>query len=219
MRRHKYVLSALLATLILAAAVGTASASHLSTSHAGMSIIWTSLHFNSSAGTTISCPVTLEGTLHSTTFAKTRGSLIGFITRATVARPCTGGTAWANNGSERNEVLGTTLGNSLPWHITYEGFTGTLPNITEVHLLLTRVRFLLRATILGISLLCSYTNTIERPAEGWLILGRGGAVSSLRPNERINIPSESGGGCPEGNFSNAGTVRDWLGNNLTITLI
>lgn len=218
MQSHRYVLSALLAAVVLAAAVGAASASRLSTSSQSTKIVWSGLTFTG-GGQAITCPVTLEGTLHESSIAKIRRSLIGFITRARASRPCTNGTAWVYNGSESNEVLGGTLSNSLPWHITYEGFTGPLPNITEIHLLLIRARFLVRATLLGIPALCNYTTTLEHPAEGWLRFGRGGVVSSLRPNERVNIPSETGGVCPEGAFSVEGTVTNGSGGNVTITLI
>lgn len=216
---HKHTLSALLAALVLATAVGTASAGRLSTSSQTNRITWAALTFSSGGGLSISCPITLEGTMHSATIAKTRGLLIGSIVRATLSRPCTGGTVEVYNGSEVNEVLGGTLSNSLPWHITYEGFGGTLPTITEVLFLLIRARFIARATILGIPVLCSYTNTLEHPDEGAIKLGRGGIVSSIRPNETVSIPSESGGTCPEGVYTREGVATNGSGGNITITLI
>ncbi|HEX7291735.1 MAG TPA: hypothetical protein VF250_11480 [Conexibacter sp.] len=63
------------------------------------------------------CHVTLEGSFHSRTFAKVLGSLIGYVTTARL------GTC----GEGRATILTVTL----PWHVTYAGFAGTLPNISE----------------------------------------------------------------------------------------
>jgi len=69
---------------------------------------------------TVRCPVTLEGSFHSRTMAKTAESLIGLITRAIV------GEAACASGRARFKT------ETLPWHIRYSSFTGTLPTITAV---------------------------------------------------------------------------------------
>jgi hypothetical protein len=85
------------------------------------------------------CTLTLEGSFHSRSIAKVAGALIGFITRAAVAHPCGGeGEMWVHNGTE--EPLGVRTANSLPWHMTYQGFTGTLPDISEVRIRIRGVR-------------------------------------------------------------------------------
>lgn len=221
MRTHiKLVLTATAAALVLAAAVGTASARNLEVSNQSIRVVWTPLTFNGGAAGTIECNVTLEGTFVERTIAKVLGTLIGRVTRAIVGRPCVGGTAWAYNGTETNEVLGGTLATSLPWHITYQGFTGTLPRITSIRLLLIGAHFLLRKEIGGFPLLCNYTTTTTEPAEGIAEVEAGGAVGNLRADETRRIRSESGGLCPTGNFQNSGPVT-LLGttNRIIIRLI
>ena len=121
----KLGLTALAATLLLATAV-SAGARNLSVTNQNIRATWSSLEFEGNA-VTLRCRVTLEGSLHSRTIAKVARTLIGAITRATVD------TANCTNGSVRAE--------RTPWHITYEGFTGTLPIITSVKFLISRFRF------------------------------------------------------------------------------
>ena len=66
----------------------------------------------------VECALTISGSLHSSTYTKTIDSLIGQITSVNVGA-CTGG-----------EV--TVLSETLPWHLTYAGFSGTLPEIAEI---------------------------------------------------------------------------------------
>jgi len=217
MRKYsKHLMVAITAAAILAAAVGTASANRLSISNRNIRVVWTPLSFNAGASALVRCNVTLEGSFHSNTIAKVARALIGHISRANVARPCAAGTAWAYNGSEVNEVLGGTLASSLPWHLTYESFEGTLPNITGVHLLLTGARFLLRATVFGVTLLCNYTTGASGNAAGIAQIS-GGVVTGLRADERREIRSESGGLCPAGNFSGTGAAT-LLGTTTALTI-
>ena len=121
--------TAILALLLFTLAIGTASANRLSTSGQTFRAVWTPLTFASAeeGGIQIRCNVTLEGTFHTTTITK-ETRLIGYVTSTSFAHPCEGfGEFFMYNGTER--ILGTTLGTSLPWHLTYEGFTGTLPNM------------------------------------------------------------------------------------------
>jgi hypothetical protein len=122
MRRHlRPLLAALAATLLLSTATGSSSARSLSVSSSNFRITWASLEFSEEfGGSFMRCPVTLEGSYHARTIAKAIGTLVGYITRGTVASTaCTGGHM-------------TILSETLPWHVTYEGFTGTLPNITRI---------------------------------------------------------------------------------------
>ncbi len=216
----KLAITALVAAASLAALVGSASANRLSITNRNIRVTWSSLEF-SGAGRTVRCEVTLEGSFHNNTIAKVERSLIGYVTAIRVKRPCTGGTAWAYNGTEVNELLGGTFPNSLPWHITYEGFNGSLPTPAAVRILLSNAKFLIRSTFFGIGVLCVYTTGANGNATGTANLGAGGRVESLGAGGSIS--SESGGACPVGSFlSPGGDGRvTLLGNTnaISVTLI
>ena len=126
------------ATLLLAVAVGSTSARSLSTSSQQFRVTWRVLELGSEV--LIRCPVTMEGSFVSRTIGKVARSLVGAITRVSVKQEaCTGGTVAAFNGVE--SYNGSTTTNTLPWHVSYESFTGTLPNITALNLLFGRFRF------------------------------------------------------------------------------
>lgn len=217
----KLAITALVATAALAALVSTASATALSITNRNIRAVWSSMEFTNAAAT-VRCRVTLEGTFHENTIAKVERTLIGYVTRADLRRACTGGTAWIYNGTEVNEVLTGTLTNSLPWHITYEGFNGNLPTPSAIRILLILARFKLRATFLGITLLCVYRTTSTQNATGTANLGAGGAVTNLEASTQ-ELTSETGGGCPRGRLrSPAGDgVVTLLGttNAVSVTLI
>jgi hypothetical protein len=124
----KLVLAGLATAIVLSLAVGAASARRFEVSERGFLARWTTdrpLIVNI-AGNRISCPVTLEGSFHSRTTSKVCGQLVGYITTAQFAGtepPCKGG------------VL-DPLAETLPWHIQYSRFAGTLPAITRIRILL-----------------------------------------------------------------------------------
>ena len=187
----KLGLTALMAALLLASAISTASARSLSVSNQNIRVMWSSLEFN--GGVIVRCRVTLEGSFHSRTIVKMARTLIGAITRATVDElDCTNG-----NGRPRNETL--------PWHITYEGFTGTLPNITSVFVLLSRLRFLL--TVPG---LCTGEYGIATDnITGRATLNAGREITELEPVAGRNRATLHSGTvfCPgSGTFGGRGTV-------------
>ncbi|HEU4721161.1 MAG TPA: hypothetical protein VFS59_07330 [Gemmatimonadaceae bacterium] len=153
-----------MAALLLSMAVGTASARNLSISNPNIRVTWSNLEF---VGTvTVRCQLTLEGSFHRNTIVKERGTLIGAITRATVkTESCT-------NARLRTE--------GLPWHLTYEGFRGTLPNITEVFLLISR--FLIRfERLLGSSCECRYGTATDNVT--YTAVVEAGGISNLIPVE------------------------------------
>src|ERR1700751_1578741 len=114
--RARLVLAAVLAASLFGIVVGSASANRLSINETRFRITWARLTFNEeTAEARDICPVTMEGSFHSGTIRKVVGALIGHITRAG-AGVCTGGGL-------------TILRETLPWHVTYEGFFGTLPRI------------------------------------------------------------------------------------------
>ena len=75
MTRHtKPILTTLTATLTLALAVTSATANRLSVSNRNFRVTWTSLRLtNNVNANTMLCPVTLEGSFHSSTIVKTAG--------------------------------------------------------------------------------------------------------------------------------------------------
>ena len=149
---------------------------------------------------------------------------MGAITGAIVAHPCAGGEAWSDNGTEA-EPLGTAP-NRLPFHITYDSFTGTLPNISAVILGLSRVSFVVRATFLGLTCQGRYGRT-EDNILGTANREAGGGITTLVPSataNRVSLVDQLG---PNGAICPAtGAVRGTanvtaLGNigRVTVTLI
>ncbi|HEU4703412.1 MAG TPA: hypothetical protein VFS37_13095 [Conexibacter sp.] len=135
-------LLALVAMAITAVAAGSAAAAEFQFSPGG-TITGTSLGAVafSGGGITISCPLTLSGTVTSARVPKVSGTSYGEITSVTIGR-CSGGSA---------SVL------SLPWPVTYNAILGSLPNaVTGVSLTATRLGFQL--TALGIS--CLYGGSV-----------------------------------------------------------
>ena len=147
MKLAKLLIALTTATITLAAYTTMASANHLSLSTQSLRATWTSFELIGGFGT-IRCSLTLEKSLHSRTINKTVGSLIGFITRASVG-PCPQGS-------------GTILQASLPWHVQYAGFTGTLPTIGSVRTNIIGLAYQLREPSFGIT--CLATSTAASPA-------------------------------------------------------
>jgi hypothetical protein len=150
--RTRLVLSALAATVALAAAVGTASARRLELSNQRFRVVWQTqpLIFETESGRAI-CPLTLEGSFHSRTLSKVCGQLIGYITKAGVINCGTAG------GARELRLLTETL----PWHVRYASFTGTLPRITKIRIQVIGWAFLLNLELIGS---CLYRSTAAFPA-------------------------------------------------------
>src|SRR5215212_591052 len=205
----KVTLTALVAALALVSAFSTASARNLSVSNQSFRIAWTPLTFTEGGLFNVRCNVTLEGSFHYRTIVKSLRALLGFITRATVERPScrtnlgTAASAATWNGIET--ILGAATPNTLPWHVTYEGFTGTLPNITGVRVLLRSIKFTLEVPATGClgiygeanSNLMGTINVVNRVA------------TTVTPGPET-LPVNGGGspeGCPEnGGFTGNGNV-------------
>jgi hypothetical protein len=218
--KTKHILTALTATLLFATAINTASARNLSLSNQNLRITFSSIEFAVSESVAIRCRITLEGSFHTRTIAKTAGLLIGAVTRAAVSQSnCTQGTLAFFNGAERYN--GTTTPNTLPWHLTYVSFAGTLPNINSIRVALSRFRYGLRDS----SGLCTgqYGNETDALAFDAALSAR--AISSITPVEGSNnttlIRRDAGLLCPSpGRLRSAGTVT-LLGATtlITVTLI
>jgi hypothetical protein len=213
--RTRLLLITLTATTALATALaGTSNASRLSSSNQNFRATWSPVSFQTEGegGIIVECNVTVEGSFHYRTIIKQARSLIGYVTKATIAHPCGGsGEAWADNGIE-NAGLGT-IPNSLPWHLTYEAFEGTLPNITGIRFLV-RPRYTVRTALTG---LCK----MEGNSQGVLKLNAGAGIF-IKSDETIALSKTSGGFfCVAGHFGNTGGTVTLLGNttSITITLI
>lgn len=116
--RWRRAIVALAAAAVLVAALASATAArNLNTSSQTLRAAFRELRFNFPNADTI-CQVTVEGSFHSRTIAKVVGTLSGFITRVTLGA-CSVGSA-------------TILTETLPWHVRYRSFSGTLPNITSI---------------------------------------------------------------------------------------
>ena len=146
------LLALVAATVLLSALVSSASAGRLSTTSRNVRATWASMEFIEPLGTTVRCPVTLEGSFHSATMAKVVDALVGHISRATLNNAvCSGGT-------------GTILQASLPWHIRYVGFMGTLPNITALRTVAIGMGFRAAGSFGN----CLFLTTTLQPSTGQL---------------------------------------------------
>jgi len=215
----KLVSSALAAALLLAAAVATASATRLSVSNQNIRVTWTSLEKTSPGVVTVRCQMTLEGSFHTRTIAKVTRSLIGAITRAQVKQEsCTNGSVAPFNGVDRYN--GTTTPNTLPWHLSYESFNGTLPTISAVNVLFNRWRFGL--TVAG---LCTGQYGAETDNITFAASLSSGAITSFTPvvgrNTLSLIRRDAGLACPASELISGNGRVTLLGNTtlITITLI
>lgn len=197
--RSKLVLAVLAATFVLGIGTSASSARAIEVLNweKGFRIVWNPLAF-SGAGKTIRCPVTLEGTFHRHTFAKVARTLLGYITRAIVKGelpPCTGGRA-------------RILAESLPWHVQYSSFAGTLPAITRITLRLVGAAFSIRPNSFP-EVTCLARTSDTEPAIGNAIVSSG-EIRTLEAEAgaRIGLTGE-GGICEfagEGGFSGNGTA-------------
>jgi len=207
----KTVLAALVATVALAMALAATSASarSLSVTEREFEVLLPALTF-SAGGNNISCPITVLGHFNERTYAKTNTQIgvVRHVEPSTGAEPsfCTGGTI-------------TILNETLPWAVSYVGFTGRLPAIERVRLSLTGVAF--RVTPRG-SATCLAGTTVRNPGFGELRVGAGGRIESLRSDESISIPLSGGFLCSfaSGRFSGEGPVTNLPRTAaITITLI
>jgi hypothetical protein len=193
-KRVKITLLVLTAALALAAAVGNATARRIEVSEQRILVLFRALSFASGGTTQVVCDVNIEGSFHSRTLSKVSGQLVGYITEASVHRPCPTNTAFILNGVERLPD-GSTAPNSLPWHIRYKSFEGILPNIESIDLQLVNAAFLVR--ILNL-INCLYRSTAASPMVGLAIRENGtaghpvGQVIGLLAKPEFTIPISPG---------------------------
>jgi hypothetical protein len=204
-RQSRILLALVGATVVLGALVGNASANRLSSSSSTIRAVFNPMTFSGAGFVNVNCPVTLEGSLHSRTIVKTVGSLIGYINRASLAlASCTGGTATINQAS-------------LPWHVRYAGFTGTLPNITAINTNIVGASFEVRDPGLGVT--CNYTTSAASPATGRYNREAGGLLTGVTVGG--SIPTSSGFPCPTGTLSGTSSAPTEVGTTtrIRVTLI
>jgi hypothetical protein len=203
----KTLLALVGATVMLGALVGSASAGRLSTTSRNIRATWSGMRFVEPAfGASVICPVTLEGSLHSAVIAKVDQALIGHISRATLNNgSCSGGRA-------------TILQASLPWHVHYNGFTGTLPNITALRTLIDGAAFRVDGAFT-----CLFLTEHGRPAIGTFNRNTGTrALSNVDVSGEItSVEGCAFGSRPTGILSGRSTSLTQLGatGGITVTLI
>lgn len=176
--------AATIAAFTLLAAVSSASANDLSVSEQGFEIQWTPLTLQS--GSEASCNLTLAGSFHARSFAKSSGSLVGHITRA----------------SSSGCAL-TVLQETLPWHVTYLNFSGSLPRISAISL-----RFIgmsMRFDPPGTVPACLGTSETRSPLGGQVMLDSEGTPTGVRLTESEHIVLPTGFGCSVFSTSLIGT--------------
>jgi len=195
---------ALVAALLFALSL-PAAARNLSYSSREFRIMWASLSFSAEeGGISITCPVTLEGSFSERTATKVQDALRARITRSTVGT-CIEGRA-------------TILAETQPWDVTYQSFTGTLPNISGVRYELLNAAFQVEAS--GIT--CLARTSTQFPAAGDAARDANGRITSLTPDSSLAIPTTGSIACPRfGIFTGSGEVfvQGSSSTRVTLTLI
>ncbi|HEU4701567.1 MAG TPA: hypothetical protein VFS37_03720 [Conexibacter sp.] len=197
--------AALTAALLLALSV-PATARNLSYSVNEFRIMWATLSFSAAeGGVSITCPVTLEGSFLERTATKTAGAVRARITRSTV------GTCREGNA--------TILAETQPWNVTYQSFTGTLPNISGVRYELVNAAFQVEP---GLGIRCLARTSSEFPAAGDAARDANGRITSLTADSSLAIPTSGNVECPRfGIFTGTGEVfvQGSSTTRVTLTLI
>ncbi|HKG03445.1 MAG TPA: hypothetical protein VKB03_09700 [Conexibacter sp.] len=206
MRKQRMAALAVSAALVLAAAVGIASANKLSVSESTFRVIWggaaEQLNVNAS-GLSIRCNVTLTGSFHARTFVKALRSRVGVIYQAT-----------RENCSLGN--LYTILRETLPWSMNYEGFAGTLPRIERMDVTIVGAGILYHLSLIFREFLCLASFTRESPWLNRISIATGAATRWSTPSSTApSLVPECNGISLEG----TGLVSAASGGELRISLI
>jgi hypothetical protein len=195
MKLSKLLLAVVGATVLLGALVVSASAGRLEDSSVNNRVVWSRVIFRGGIGNS-ECEARVEGRFHTRSITKTAGSLVGYITAATIIRCARGG--------------GTVNQASLPWHRRYRAFSGTLPRIATVEETITGAEWRVREPTFGI------TCTV-RAAESSTIFT---AVLSSGTVTSVSVSGSSNCEGLEGSLEGATTNADnGAGARITITLI
>jgi hypothetical protein len=219
--RAKLLLALLSTTVAIAGAISSADARRLEVSEQGFLVLFREFVISDTSGIAqLSCEVNMEGSFHSRTFSKVSAALIGYVTEAAIHHPCVQGEVWFLNGMEI--VEGVRLASTLPWHVTYASFRGTLPRMTSVEVAIQG--FSLLTTVFGTA--CLWQSTTARPFKGSLSIAEGGfleghpmgQILGWRADETSAIPKREGSfACPESLvIRSTGTVGTQTGWRLII---
>ena len=203
MRNHFTIAVVTMTAALLLALSIPATARNLSYSVKEFRITWATLSFSAEeGGVSITCPVTLEGSFLERTHNKEVDRVRARITRSTVGT-CREGTA-------------TVLAETQPWDVTYQSFTGTLPNITSVRYELLNAAFQVEP---GLGIVCLARTTERFPAAGDATRDANGRITSLRPDPTLSIPTTGNFECPAfGRFAGAGEVFVQGSSTIRVTL-
>jgi hypothetical protein len=198
--RIRLIFVALAAALLMALSASAASARNISISHPELwNAVWSQVRFQSGGATAAACSVTLEGSFHYRTFLKVREALIGYVTRA-IMRNCTEGSA-------------TVLTTNLPWHIRYQSFEGTLPNILAIRVLLLLEELQIKERIFGTTCLKRTTNTEPDVLALRLTVGlERRLITGVTHDEGVTIRC----GILNGSYSGTGTISELPGGNTNL---
>lgn len=163
-----------------------ASANRLSTNEVRFDMIWTNLAVRETLAS-LMCRVTLQGRLNGSTFIKRNTENIGSITTARLG-VC---------GAEGNYTL-----EGLPWRVQYNGFTGTLPNISTIDYRL--VEAVIRSLVTN----CQY-KALEAEAIRLILTGEAShAITAVTPDRSKTIAGL--GPC-------AASTMNWLESPATLS--
>jgi len=179
-RAVKTLLAVVAGTTLLAVLAVTAGATRLASSETRIVARFSNAEFSGPFGTS-RCPITLEGSFHEGTIVKTLGRLLGFITGGSIG-VCPSGSA-------------TLLTESLPWHMAYLSFTGSLPNITSLSTNLIGFGLRVRTGMES----CLIRSTTTEPVKLTFNREPGGVLTSLELGGSIRTGPEC--------FSVRGTLR------------
>ncbi|HEV7774720.1 MAG TPA: hypothetical protein VGO48_15675 [Conexibacter sp.] len=198
MKLNRLLFAAVGAAVLLGALVSSASAGRLSHSSLTLDATYARMDIRGGLGT-VECEVITNETLHTRAITKTRLLLMGYITAANVNRCARGGA--------------TFLRETLPWHVRYDSFTGTLPNITGLAKRVIGVSERITEPVFRIS--CLFRTTPETPFIQTTNL-TGGTITTLVVGGSIACNPGSILVSMSGSTNN---VVDAGGARVTITLI
>lgn len=205
MNARNVFIATLAAAIVLGSVAGTAAANRLAFSENHFRVVWGILTFEAGTGFfNIKCPVTVEGSFHSKTLSKVAEQLIGYVTRMSLNNEaCTSGHF-------------TVLTATLPWHVRYGSFTGTLPTITTFRLKVVGFAILYEAAGFNCLYEGTWSWTLNREAGT-------GVTRTVTPTGTIPLKTQLAGfTCPgTGEFIGSGEVfvQGSSTTRITVTLV
>ncbi len=166
------------AVLLLGVAAGAASANRLSLTKESFRLVWLAterLQIEES-GSTVRCPLSLDGAFTSRTLSKVSGITIGSVETAIFANTmgCEGG-------------IIEQLSPNLPWRLQYLAFAGRLPNITSLKIQILRMALSITPT-LGMTCLLRTTQTF--PAQFMINETAEHRLTTVEPIGTTTVPLE-----------------------------